>query len=61
MATIKIPTAFIEIELEKLSKENVENLFTVSDSVNKLQQFIALQNYSNDEIIKILSVSIDCK
>lgn len=61
MATIQVPIGFKTINIEELDKKDVENLFIVSDSVNKLQQYMTLKSYDANEIIKILSVSIDCK
>ena len=62
MATIKIPIEFREVEIEKLTKEDITNLFTLASELNSLNQYTFLKSLeiTPEQILKIISVKVDC-
>lgn len=61
MTKIQIPVKFEERELDKLSNSDINNLFLASDSVNALNRYLVTKNLTKDEVLKILSVTVECQ
>lgn len=60
MSKIKIPSKFVEKDIDKLDATDIENLFLASDSVTALNRYLVTKNLTKEEVIEILKVTISC-
>lgn len=58
--TIKIPVKFKDVDVDKLTPEDVNVLLEQNIEIVKLQSYLFSKSYSKEEIISILSIKISC-
>lgn len=60
MSKIKIPTGYVEKDIEELTDKDISSLFEASSSVLALQQYALEKSLTKEEILEIISVKISC-